>query len=209
MKFPLFVDPQGQGDRWIRNMEKKNKLAVVKLHDTSLQRTIENSIQFGTPVLIENVGENLPPLLEPILLQQTFKSGNRLMIKLGEQTIDYDPNFRLYITTKLRSPHYTPNISTKVVLVNFMATLEGLDDQMLNIVVKCDEPELERKREELVIENAKNAKQLADIEDKILHLLSTSKGNILDDEQLINTLQDSKQASLQIERRVEEAKKLE
>ena len=56
------------------------------------------------------------------------------MIKLGDQTIDYDPNFRLYITTKSRCPHYTPNISTKVVLVNFMATLEGLDDQMINIV---------------------------------------------------------------------------
>ena len=54
-------------------MEKNNDLSILKLHDADLQRVIENSIQFGRPVLIENVGESLPPLLEPILLQQTFK----------------------------------------------------------------------------------------------------------------------------------------
>ena len=63
----------------------------------------------------------------------------------------------------------------EIVLVNFMATLEGLDDQMLGIVVGQDEPEKEAKREELVIEQAKMQKQLRDIEDKILQL---SKGTI-------------------------------
>ena len=73
---PFLVPPifKGQGNRWIRNMESNNKLSVMKLHDTDLQRVIENSIQFGTPVLIENIFESLPALLEPILLQQTFKS---------------------------------------------------------------------------------------------------------------------------------------
>ena len=76
-----------------------------------------------------------------------------------------------------------------------MATLEGLDDQMLGIVVGKDEPEKEAKREELVIEQAKMQKQLRDIEDKILHLLSSASGNILDDEVLIDTLQKSKTVS--------------
>ena len=30
-------------------------------------------LKFGTPVLLENVGEELDPLLEPILLKQTYK----------------------------------------------------------------------------------------------------------------------------------------
>lgn len=54
-------------------MEKPNKLSVIKLSDPNYARTLENSIQFGTPVLLENVGEELDPLLEPLLLKQTFK----------------------------------------------------------------------------------------------------------------------------------------
>ena len=54
-------------------MERPNKLSVIKLSDPNYARTLENSIQFGTPVLLENVGEELDPLLEPLLLKQTFK----------------------------------------------------------------------------------------------------------------------------------------
>lgn len=57
------------------------------------------------------------------------------MIRLGDLIVEFNPNFRFYITTKLRNPHYLPEISTKVLLLNFMITLEGLEDQLLGIVV--------------------------------------------------------------------------
>lgn len=57
------------------------------------------------------------------------------MIRLGENIIEYSKDFRLYITTKLRNPHYLPEIAVKVSLLNFMITLEGLEDQLLGIVV--------------------------------------------------------------------------
>ena len=59
---------------------------------------------------------------------------------MGEKIIDYSPNFKLYMTTKLPNPHYPPEICVKVTLLNFMVTPEGLEDQMLNIVVKTEEP---------------------------------------------------------------------
>ena len=62
-------------------------------------------------------------------------SGGMWCIKLGENTIEYSADFRLYITTKLRNPHYLPELSTKVTLLNFMITPEGLEDQLLGIVV--------------------------------------------------------------------------
>jgi ATP-binding dynein motor region len=46
------------------------KLAVIKLTDSDYMRTLENSIQFGQPVLLEDVGEELDPSLEPLLLKQ-------------------------------------------------------------------------------------------------------------------------------------------
>ena len=56
-------------------------------------------------------------------------------IKLGDNSIEYSSDFRLYFTTKLRNPHYLPELSTKVTLLNFMITPEGLEDQLLGIVV--------------------------------------------------------------------------
>lgn len=57
------------------------------------------------------------------------------MIKIGENVIEYSKDFRFYITTKLRNPHYLPEIAVKVSLLNFMITPEGLEDQLLGIVV--------------------------------------------------------------------------
>lgn len=57
------------------------------------------------------------------------------MIRLGENIIEYSQEFRFYITTKLRNPHYLPEVATKVTLLNFMITPEGLEDQLLGIVV--------------------------------------------------------------------------
>lgn len=69
------IDPQGQANKWIKNFEKENRLNVIKVSDTDYMRTLENCIQFGTPLLLENVGEELDPSLEPLLLKQTFKQG--------------------------------------------------------------------------------------------------------------------------------------
>lgn len=56
-------------------------------------------------------------------------------IRLGENTIEYSSDFKFFITTKLRNPHYLPELATKVLLLNFMITPEGLEDQLLGIVV--------------------------------------------------------------------------
>ena len=134
-RWPLMIDPQGQANKWVKNSEKKKNLQVVKLTQPDYMRTLENCIQFGTPVLIENVGEELDPSLEPLLLKQTFRQGGVSCIKLGDSTIEYSNDFKLFITTKLRNPHYLPELSTKVSLLNFMITPEGLEDQLLGIVV--------------------------------------------------------------------------
>lgn len=65
---------------------------------------------------------------------------------------------RLYITTKLRNPHYLPDISVKVVLLNFMITPIGLEDQLLGVVVAKDRPDLEAEKNQLIIQGAENSK---------------------------------------------------
>ena len=65
-------------------------------------------------MLLENVGEELDPTLEPLLLKNVFKQGGGLCIRLGDSTIEYSEQFRFYITTKLRNPHYLPEVAVKV-----------------------------------------------------------------------------------------------
>jgi len=113
-RWPLMIDPQGQANKWIKNMEKPNNLHVVRQSDSDLVRTLENCIQFGTPVLLEDVGEELDPVLESLLLRQTFRHGGALCVKLGDSVVEYSPDFRLFITTKLRNPHYLPETAVKV-----------------------------------------------------------------------------------------------
>ncbi len=117
MLLTVFCLLPGQANKWIKNLERPNKLSVIKLSDANYARTLENSIQFGTPVLLENVGEELDPLLEPLLLKQTFKQGGVDYMRLGENIIEYSKDFRFYITTRLRNPHYLPEVSVKVSLV--------------------------------------------------------------------------------------------
>jgi dynein heavy chain len=172
------IDPQMQANKWIKKQEGKNKLEIIKLNDSNYLRTLENSIQFGKPVLLENIGETLDPSLNPILLKQIYTKGTSTFIKLGDQDIEYSPKFFFFITTKYRNPHYLPELQTKVTLLNFMITYEGLNDQLLGILVSKEKPNLEREKERLIIESADNKRSLTEIENQILDVLANAK-NIL------------------------------
>lgn len=101
-------------------------------------------------------------------------------IRLGDATIEYSSDFRFYVSTKMRNPHYLPEIAVKVTLLNFMITPAGLSDQLLGVVVANERPDLEEQRNELVVQSAENARKLKEIEDQILEVLSASEGNILE-----------------------------
>jgi len=194
-RWPLMIDPQGQANKWVKNMEGDNNLSVIKLTDSDYVRSLENAITFGQPVLIENVKEELDPILTPILCKTIFVNGGVKCIKLGDNIVEYSDSFKLYITTKLRNPHYLPEISTKVTLLNFMITPEGLEDQTLGIVVQKERPELEEEKNQLIIQSAENKKKLKEIEDKILSILSNDDGNILENLEAIEALSSSKRIS--------------
>ena len=86
-RWPLMIDPQGQANKWIKNMEKAADLRVIKLTDGDFTRALENAIQFGIPVLLEDVGEELDPSLEPLLLKEVFKQGGVSYIRLGDTQV--------------------------------------------------------------------------------------------------------------------------
>ncbi|KAF7658906.1 hypothetical protein LDENG_00006200 [Lucifuga dentata] len=209
LRWALFIDPQGQANKWIKNMERDNGLEVMKLSDKDFLRSLENAIRFGKPCLLENVGEELDPALEPVLLQQTFKQQGSTMLKLGDAVISYHEDFKMYITTKLPNPHYSPEVATKVTLINFTLSPSGLEDQLLGQVVAEERPDLEEAKNQLIISNAQMKQELKQIEDEILFRLSSTEGNPVDNEELIQVLEASKVKAGEIKAKVMAAEKTE
>eukprot|EP00756_Hemistasia_phaeocysticola_P025139 Hpha_TRINITY_DN15989_c0_g2::TRINITY_DN15989_c0_g2_i1::g.72379::m.72379/K10408/DNAH; dynein heavy chain, axonemal len=203
-RWPLMVDPQGQGNKWIKNMERARGLKVIDLKQADFLRTIEHAVQFGAPVLLQDVQQSLDPSLDSILSKQIMRQGTRLVIKIGDNTVDYNDKFKLYITTKLASPHYTPETCTKVTLVNCAVKDKGLEEQLLKVVVAREQKELEEQNDQLVISTAENKRKEKELEDKILRLLSEADDSLLDDQSLIDTLKTSKKTGIEIAQKLKE-----
>jgi dynein heavy chain len=158
------IDPQNQANKFIKLFGKESAeagLEVYKMSDGNLLRNLEVGIQYGRWVLIENVGEELDPALEPILLKQVEKG----QLRLGDKSIPYNPAFKFLMTSTLPNPHYSPETSVKVTILNFVITPFGLEEQMLNQFVGQEMPELQKKKDAIVTQNAQAAKTLVDIED--------------------------------------------
>ena len=78
------------------------------------------------------------------------KPGGKKAIKLGENEVEYNDNFRIYFQTKMPNPHYTPETQAQTTLINFTVTEEGLEDQLLADVVGVERADLEEKKQELI-----------------------------------------------------------
>lgn len=87
-------------------------------------------------------------------------------------------------------------------VINFSITFEGLKDQLLGDVVKYELPEIEQQRDEVVVSISEGKKSLKMAQDNILTLLSESKGMILDNIELIKTLEQSKKDSAIIKKKL-------
>lgn len=111
------------------------------------------------------------------------------------------------MTTTIPNPHYSPETTVKVSILNFAITPFGLEEQMLNQFVTQEMPDLQKKKDNIVQQNAQSAKVLFDIEEKILIGLTKNANiaDILEDDELIKVLEESKKTSDEINVRMKES----
>ncbi|KAL0267127.1 UNVERIFIED_CONTAM: hypothetical protein PYX00_009482 [Menopon gallinae] len=204
-RWPLVIDPQCQCQKWIKNMEGPNGLKVIDFGQANYMHTLEVAIQTGKPVLLENVLEVLDPALNPVLTKALVVQQGQLVLKMSDRYITYNENFRFIITTKLANPHYAPEVCTKTTLVNFAIKEEGLQAQLLGLVVKKEKPQLEEMKNQIVTTISHGKKTLQNLEDELLRLLYESKGSLLENKELFDTLQSSKVTSQAVKESLEMA----
>ena len=204
IKWPLMIDPQLQGIKWIKNQCGKS-LNVIRLGQKNYLKTVEKCVVEGIPLLIENMPEEIDPVLEPLFGRMLIKKGTA--IKLGDKEMEYNSSFKLYLHTKLANPHYKPELQAQTTLINFTVTRTGLEDQLLAEVVKADRPDLEFQKSELTKQQNEYKILLKSLEDDLLMRLSSAGDDIINDTTLVNNLEHTKKTAAEIEVKVRDAKK--
>ncbi|XP_055373637.1 dynein beta chain, ciliary [Condylostylus longicornis] len=202
-RYPLIIDPQLQGIKWVKQRYAKN-MTLLRLNQKGYMDMIEKAVRDGNVLVIENIGESIDAVLNPLVGRYLIKKGTCL--RLGDREIDFNPKFRLILQTKLANPHYKPEMQAQCTLINFTVTRDGLEDQLLAEVVKAERADLESLRTKLTQQQNQNKITLKILEEDLLKRLAAAGDNVLEDVSLVTNLEKTKRTVEEIGIKVAEAK---
>jgi len=136
-KWPLMIDPQGQGLAWILQRDAVNQLRVTSVGDKRFRHHLEEAMAFGQPLLLENVEEVIDPILDPVLDKAVQKSGRGLKIVLADKECEYTDTFRMYMASKLSNPHFSPELSAQATVINFTGEHACSQTHPIPLTLRC------------------------------------------------------------------------
>jgi len=200
-RYPLIIDPSNRITDYLVQEFSQRKLILTSFLDDSFIKHLESAIRFGNPILIQDA-EHLDPVLNHLLNREYQKTGGRVLVRLGKQEIDFAPSFRLFLSTRNPGAAFSPDICSRVTFVNFTITKASLHTQSLNQVLKVERPDVDQKRTNLVKAQGEFRLHLRRLERRLLEALNASKGNILDDDVILDSLQTLKSEAADIARKV-------
>ncbi|KER30421.1 hypothetical protein T265_03154 [Opisthorchis viverrini] len=209
---PFIVDPSSRALNWLKQHLRERKVEVVSQRSANFTTTLELAVRFGKSLIIQEVDE-IEPILFPLLSGSLIFQGGRSTVLLGDKTVDYHPDFRLFLCTR-QTPTSIGTIrpasaSSLVTVVNFVTTRAGLVNQLLAASLHHERPQMEEKRQNLVREEERMKLELAKLEDDLLEALANAHGNILENKELLLSLNKTKQSSMTISDSLKESSRLQ
>ena len=211
IRTPLIVDPSTHASKWLKNhISSRNDKAVemVTLRDPRFTSQLELAVRFGKTFIVEEVDE-IEPLFYPILRRDLARQGPRWTVQVGEKTVDYHNDFSLYLITRASAPTIPPDAASLITIANFTTTLSGLEGQLLGLTIQHEQPELEQQKSSLLRQEEDLKVQLAGLEKMLLQTLATSQGNILENKELLDSLNETKVKSNTISESLAESTRLQ
>ncbi|CAG0883700.1 unnamed protein product [Cyprideis torosa] len=206
---PLLVDPSGRATSWlIKHLENEGKVETISLTDRKLQTSLELGVEFGKTLVLTEV-DSVPPVLLPILRRDIVTQGGpQRKVTVGERVVDFNPKFRLYMTTQNGNPDIPPGIRAAIAPINFATTRAGLTGQLLAAALLEEKPDLEKQRQELLSRQEELRVSLLKLEDTLLDKLANAQGNLLDDSELLASLTEMKSSASTIAESLEQGQQV-
>jgi len=206
-RYPLLIDPQGQAFSWIRVREAAQmpNYGPVALNDSKLRDKLEFCMGDGRSMLITGVEEEIDPMLDPLLEKQFIIKGSRWSIIISDKNMDFDQRFKVFFITRLPNPNFSPELQAKVTVVDFTVTQKGLEEQLLGRVIGKEQKALEEQLSHVLEEVNSNTKSLLALDASLLERLTSNTGNLLEDEELIGVLANTKQKAAEVNQKLEKA----
>ena len=158
---------------------------------------MELAIRFGKTLVLQEVN-SIDPVLYPILRRDFSGQGVYKVVPVGDKNVDYNPSFRLFMTTRNSNPDIPPDAKAIISTVNFTTTRAGLTGQLLGVALQHEKPELEQRKSELLKVEEEHKIQITKLEDYLLEQLASSTGNILENKDLLASLNETKDKSASI-----------
>jgi dynein heavy chain len=106
--------------------------------------------------------------------------------------MDFDKNFKMFMTCRLPNPSFSPELSAKTTVIDFTVTQGGLEQQLLGKVISHEQKSLEDSLNTLLNDVNANKKALQKLDKDLLQRLTESTGNLLDDTSLMEVLNNTK-----------------
>ncbi|KAL0219986.1 hypothetical protein P9112_005639 [Eukaryota sp. TZLM1-RC] len=207
---PFIMDASGQVFHWLQETitsSSKNPVETVNYHDPRFVSILELSLRFGKILLVTNV-DTVEPWLIPLLRGDVATVGSRKSIKLGDRSVEFNENFKIYLFTPSMNPLIPTPIKPFLSMVSFGVSAASLEEQLLVMVLRNENPELESRRMELLRSQEKLKTELVNVENDLLLQLSQSTGNILENSELISSLDKTKENSIKVTSSLEESERL-
>jgi len=174
--------------KFVMSKYKDQKIQKTSFLDKAFMKTLAGAVRFGTTLLVENV-EKLDPVLNPILNKEIQRTGGRSLVRIGTEDVDYSPKFNIILTTKNPAVKLTPDICSRVTLINFTITPAGLQSQSLSRILECEKPELEKQRNDILKLQGEQNVKLRGLEEQMLREISAVEGSILDDDRVVEGME--------------------
>lgn len=131
------------------------------------------------------------------------------MINFDGEAIPYHKDTKLIMTSKINSPQFLPDIFIRMNVINFSVTRKGLEDQILAEVMKMEKPEDEKMKNDNIERISEFKKKMRELEKRTLELLVNTEGSPVDDENLVSTLQISKETFNEIKVKLVDIEKID
>ncbi|XP_013869519.1 cytoplasmic dynein 2 heavy chain 1 [Austrofundulus limnaeus] len=205
---PFLIDPSSRATEWLRTHLKEHRLEVINQQDNNFMTSLELAVRFGKTLVIQEM-DGVEPVLYPLLRKDLIAQGPRYVVQIGDKVIDYNEDFRLFLATRNPSPFIPPDAASVVTEVNFTTTRAGLRGQLLALTIQHEKPELETEKTRLLQQEEDKKIQLAQLEESLLETLATAQGNILENRELINSLNQTKASSALIQESLVESHRLQ